>query len=79
MKQFATQAETKLALNSDIISESSLKYVSSFKTMDLGDKYALLQVHDRRIAMNSAVLREESAHLHAIDCFECPSPHSIAA
>ena len=75
-KQF-TQFEQQNVFN--LLSESSMTYEFTFKTMNMRDKYALIAAQYRQFAMNSALLREESAHLRISDCFECLSPHSIAA
>jgi hypothetical protein len=46
----------------------------TFKTSNLRDSYALLAKENRQLAMNSAPLWEQSAHLRKRDCFESLSP-----
>lgn len=50
----------------------------SFTTMGTRDSYALLASENHNLAMNFAISREKSA-LFQEDCFECLSPHKIAA
>jgi len=51
----------------------------TFKMIDTRDSYALLARANHQLAMNFATSREESAHMRKRDCFECLSPHEIAA
>ena len=71
MKQSYLLSEKELFPGSDIVR----KY--TFKTMNTGDSYALLARANHQLAMNFAISRGKSAHFQ--DCFECLSPHEIAA
>ena len=51
----------------------------SFKAMRLGDSYALLAVILPNLAALLVLLRGKSALFQKKDCFECLSPHEIAA
>lgn len=51
----------------------------SFKTTGTRDSYALLARANHNLAMNFAVLGEQSTLFQEEDCFECLSPHEIAA
>ena len=75
MKQsFKLQVEVReLFPGSDIVR----KY--TFKTMDPEDNCALLARANHLLAKDFANSREESAHFQQKDCFECLSPHEIAA
>ncbi|MCL2100037.1 MAG: hypothetical protein FWH24_06340 [Oscillospiraceae bacterium] len=58
-------------------SETVRKY--TFKTMRLGDGYALLAVICPILAVFSRLSRGESALFQLKDCFECLSPTENAA
>jgi len=73
MKQFYFTDEKELFPGSDVVR----KY--TFKTMRLGDSYALLAVILPNLAAFFGLSRGESALFQKKDCFECLSPHEIAA
>jgi len=51
----------------------------TFKTAKTRGNCAHLAVLNRQLAHGFSFLREESAHFWKSDCFECLSPHNIAA
>jgi len=71
MKQSELLRTMKVIPGSDIVR----KY--SFKTVRNSD--ALLARENHNLAMNIAISREKSVHFQEKDCFECISPHEIAA
>ena len=74
MKQSYFTDEKELFPGSDVVR----KY--TFKAMRLGDSYALLSaVTLPNPAIFFALSRGESALFQEKDCFECLSPHEIAA
>lgn len=73
MKQFQLLSEKEVFPTFDMI------FKFTFKTTETGDSYALLSVKNRQLSMGFAILREKSAHFYKQDCFECPSPHKLAA
>lgn len=60
-------------------SGSDIVQLFSFKTVGLWDSYAILASANHILAMDFAIRREESALFAKKDCFECLSPHGIAA
>ena len=73
MKQSENLRTNELLHRSDIVR----KY--TFRTKDTRDSYALLARENHNLAMNFALLGEKSALFQEKDCFECLSPHKIAA
>jgi hypothetical protein len=73
MKQSEILRKNELFHGSDIMR----KY--TFKTMDARDSYALFARENHDLAMNFSILGERSALFQEEDCFECLSPHNIAA
>jgi hypothetical protein len=71
MKQSEFLRTKELFHGSDIVR----KY--TFKTVNTRDNYALLAKANHHLAMDFAISGEKSAHFQ--DCFECLSPHEIAA
>ena len=57
--------------------QSNFKY--SFKSINTKDNCALLARANHKLAMNFAISEEKSALFPEKDCFECLSPHIIAA
>ncbi len=51
----------------------------TFRAIGTMDSYALLARKNHNLAMDFAILGEKSAHFTNKDCFECLSPHQIAA
>ena len=51
----------------------------SFKTVYRWDNCALLARTNRQLSHVFAVSREKSVQFYDYDCFECLSPHEIAA
>jgi len=51
----------------------------TFKMIDTRDNYALLAKANHQLAQDFANSGEQSVHLRKKDCFECLSPHNIAA
>ena len=51
----------------------------TFKAMGTRDNCALLAVFNHQLAMIPVISRGRSAHFWKNDCFECLSPHEIAA
>ena len=51
----------------------------TFKMIDPRDNYALLAKANHLLAQDFAISGDQSAHLRIKDCFECLSPHEIAA
>lgn len=58
-------------------SEIVRKY--AFKTTNTRDSYAHLARANRQLSQKFANAWAESVHLDGNDCFECLSPHEIAA
>ena len=73
MKQSYFTDEKELFPGSDVVR----KY--TFKAMRLGDSYALLAVIRPILAGLLGLLRGKFALFQKRDCFECLSPHEIAA
>lgn len=73
MKQSYFLRTKEVFLGSDIVR----KY--TFKTIDIRGTYALLAKANHQLAMNFVLSRAKSAHFRKKDCFECLSPHKIAA
>lgn len=73
MKQSYLTDENELFPRSDVVR----KY--TFKTMRLGDSYALLAVICPILAALFGLSRGKSALFQKSDCFERLSPHEIAA
>ena len=76
MKQLTDKRAKELFHGSDIVR----KY--TFKTVSTGDSYALLGRSYRRMVSTLALFRDNSAHFQQKqqkNCFECHSPHEIAA
>ena len=57
--------------------QSNFRY--SFKSINTRDNCALLARANHKLAMNFAISGEKSALFPEKDCFECLSPHIIAA
>ena len=70
--------QSKILRTNEVFPGSDVVRKYSFKTMLAGDSCALLARENHNLAMNFALLRERSA-LFQEDCFECLSPHKIAA
>ncbi len=73
MKQSRFLRAKELFPGSDIVRRYS------FKTIGRWDHYALLARANHRLAMGFAIRGEKSAFFEGKDCFECLSPHKIAA
>ena len=58
-------------------SDTVRKY--SFKPVGAWDSYALLARANHNLAMDFAITRGYYAHFKEKDCFECLSPHIVAA
>lgn len=63
----------------ELFSGSDVVRKFTFKTMNIGDSYAHMAVICPILAVNFELLGEESALFQKSDCFECLSPHNIAA
>lgn len=74
MKQSKILRMNELFHGSDIIVREY-----TLKTMDTRDSYAILARENHNLAMNFDILVEKSALFQEKDCFECLSPHEIAA
>ena len=73
MMQLSDEKAKELFSGSDIVRRYT------FKTVSAGDSYALLGRSYRRMVSTRALCRENSAHFQQKNCFECHSPHEIAA
>ena len=73
MKQSYFTGMSGLFLGSGIVR----KY--TFKAMHTRGSHALLAVSNRQLAHGAAMPGDESALFQKYDCFECLSPHVIAA
>ena len=58
---------------------SEIKNIRAFDAIYTRDSYALLARANHRLAFILAALRDKCTHLTTTDCFECLSPHEIAA
>jgi len=66
-------------LSEELFPGSDIVRRYTFKMIDPRDNYALLAKANHLLAQDFAILGEESVHMRKKDCFECPSPHEIAA
>jgi hypothetical protein len=73
MKRYVVLRSKELFPGSDIIR----KY--TFKTMNTRDNCALLARADRQLSQDFAISRDKCDLFQKKDCFECLSPHNIAA
>jgi hypothetical protein len=65
--------------NSGLFPGSDVVRRFTFKMIDTRDSYALLARANHLLAQDFANSRETSALFQKKDCFECLSPHDIAA
>ena len=61
----------------EVFSGSYIVRRFTFKATDTRDNCAILAVLNHQLAMDPGSSRGQSAHFQ--DCFECLSPHKIAA
>ena len=73
MEQFRLQFLEKAFPSGNIL----LRF--TFKAIKAWGSCAHLAVLNRQLAHGFSVLRDKSAHFWKNDCFECLSPHEIAA
>ncbi|MCL2546661.1 MAG: hypothetical protein FWE06_05635 [Oscillospiraceae bacterium] len=73
MKQSKPMFASEVFLGSNIVRKFT------FKTINTGDSCALLAVLNHQLAMTLVTSRGQSAYFEKLDCFECLSPHEIAA
>ncbi|MDR1001639.1 MAG: hypothetical protein LBL96_12730 [Clostridiales bacterium] len=66
-------------LSNELFPGSDIVRRFTFKMIDTRDSYALLAKANHLLAQDFAISGEESAHMLIKDCFECLSPHEIAA
>jgi len=69
----------KLHFLEDAFASDNVLLRFTFKTAKTRGNCAHLTVLNRRLAHGFSILREKSAHFWKNDCFECLSPHEIAA
>lgn len=76
MKNF----KSELIFTNKVFNGSTVVRKFTFKTVKATrDQSALLVAFKPQLAMGLAFLREQSAHFQRLICFECSSPHKIAA
>ena len=71
--------QSKFLRTSEVFPGSDVVRKYSFKTIGTRDSYALLARANHNLAMDFAISGEQSALFQNKDCFECLSPHEIAA
>ena len=71
--------QSELLRTMEVFPGSDIVRKYSFKTVGTRDSYALLARENHNLAMNIAISRDKSVHFQEKDCFECISPHEIAA
>ena len=71
--------QSDLMLTNEVFPGCEVVLSFSFKTMKTWDKCALFAMENQRFIMSSDFARGQSAHFRNSDCFECQTPHTIAA
>ena len=71
--------QLELLFSDEVFSGSDIVQRFTFKTMGVWDKSALLAVFNHHLAASFALSWDKSAQMRKQDCFECLSPHNIAA
>ena len=71
--------QSKLLCAMEVFHGSDIVRRFTFKAMNTRDNCALLAVQNHQLAMIPVLSRGKSAHFWKNDCFECLSPHVIAA
>lgn len=66
-------------LNRELVPGSDIMRRFTFKMIETRDNYALLARANHQLAQNFANTRGQSVLFQKKDCFECLSPHKIAA
>jgi len=71
--------QSELTLTNEVFPGCEVVLSFSFKTINVWDKCALFAVENHHFSMVSDFTRGQSAHFLNNDCFECHTPHNIAA